>query len=354
MKMREDLGFARACGFLTWINLTYSCDFSCPWCYASSVKAPYFMPKDVFERIVFLLKDMRAHRVLLSGGETTMHPDFLFIVQRLYQQGLKVMLNTHGLAFADASFLRQATDNGLSFVQMSLKAVNAEDFLANTGVDGFHLQREAVRNVLADKRLTLIANLTLSRYFMENFEQALTMLEDWGLRGVSISLAVPILGDDPYGGGQIPCEWEVVEFLEEYIDRLASRGLEYILRLDMPLCRFLGRKISSRLAQMNLLTGCFLRDGNYLIFDPQGGVIPCNTMTDIVLGKIGEDFSTAKEYDHFLHRSDVAATLKSLRVEDGPSCASCSLAAKCCRGCAAYKMHTAGAKSLLVEAISGR
>lgn len=352
--MREDIGLSRVCGFLTWINLSYRCDLACPWCYATSAPQGSFMPEEVFGRILSFLGDFGAHRVLLSGGEPTAHPDFLSIIKRCHDQGFKVMVNTHGLAFADRSLLKQAADNGLSFVQMSVKAVDAEDFLANTGVDGFHLQREAVRNILADKRLTFIANLTLSRYFMDNFDRTLKMLEGWGLRGVSISLAVPVVGDDPYGGGQIPKEDEVVVFLEENIDKLASSGLDYIFRLDMPLCRFLGGAVSSRLAQMNFLTSCFLREGSYLIFDPQGGVIPCNTMMDVVLGRVGEDFSTAKEYDRFLRRPDVVATLESLRVEDGPNCGSCHLSPKCCRGCAAFKTHIGGGDSLLIKAASGR
>lgn len=338
--MRKGLGATRACCFLTWINLTYWCDLACAWCYAASVKSGHFMSDEVFAKILLFLSDLGAHRVLLSGGEPTLHPDFLSIVKRCHRQRLKVIVNTHGLAFADRSFLRQAADNGLAFVNLSLKGINEEGFYSHTGFNGFNQQREAVRNILDDRRVTLAVNLTLNRYFMANFGRVMNLLRQWGVKGLSIDLARPINGNDPSGGGQIPAENEAADFVSGCVSALAASDLDYLFRLDIPLCRFAGKGMSSRLAQMNFLTNCFLRDGSALIFDPLGQVIPCNILTETVLGRIGEDFNTAREHDLFLRRPDVAAKLKSLRADDKPACGTCPLSNKCCRGCAAFKLHS--------------
>jgi radical SAM protein with 4Fe4S-binding SPASM domain len=189
---------------------------------------------------------------------------------------------------------------------------------------------------------------------MANFDKVIDLLRKWGVKGLSVDLARPIPGADPFGGGQIPTENEAADFVSNCVSRLAISDLEYLFRLDIPLCRFADNEMSKRLAQMNFITNCFLRDGNALIFDPLGQVIPCNILTETVLGRIGEDFNTAREYDLFLRRPDVATKLKSLRAEDKPACETCSLSNKCCRGCAAFKMHNDQPKSLLVEAISGQ
>lgn len=351
--MEGNNGIIRARSSLTWINLTYQCDMLCSWCYASSANGGHFMDEDIFEKIVSFLHERGSYRVVLSGGEPTSHPHFLSFIDRCRQNFFRVMLNTSGLAFADSDFSRQAIDNGLSFINLSLKAVNAKDFYVNTGVDGFDRQAVAVRNILSDSRPTLVVNLTLNRYFMANFDRAVELLLRWGVKSVAFDLARPIYGQDPFGGGQIPTEDEAVEFVAGCFSKIRATDLDYTFRLDIPLCRFVGSEFSKRLSQINFMTNCFLRDGNALIFDPRGSVIPCNILTETVLGRIGQDFSTAGEYEKFLRREDVAATLKSLRIEDKPSCQSCSLSGKCCRGCAAFKLHNSHSKSLLVEAIAG-
>lgn len=353
--MRNELVFTRSRGLIFWINLTYWCDMACSYCYATSVKNRHFMSEEVLGKIFYFLEELGVRRVILSGGEPTSHPDFLSIVKHCRRQDLKVRVNTHGLAFANQSFLKEAVDNGLSSINLSLKGVNEEDFYRNTGVDGFNQQKEAVRNILADERVDLVYNLTLNRYFMANFDKVGDLLQQWGATTrLLVAFARPIPGIDPFGGGQIPTEDEVLDFVNDYFSSLHTSELSHFFRLDIPLCRFVDRGMASCLEQVNFATNCFLRDGSALIFDPLGQVIPCNILTETVLGQIGKDFNTVKEYDRFLHRPDIKAKLKSLRVEDKPACETCSLVNRCCRGCAAFKIHNGQPRSLLVEAISGQ
>jgi len=299
------------------------------------------MDRSTLNEILSFLEDFGTHRLMLSGGEPTLHPDFLGMVYLCQHRNFKVMLNTSGLAFADPYFLGRAVDNGLSFVNLSLKGVNGRDFMANTGVDGFWEQRSAVENMSKDKRLTLTINLTLNRYFMSNFDQALDLLREWGVNAVSVDLARPVDGPDPYGGGSIPTEEEAAEFVIDCISKLAGGDMNYIFRLDVPLCRFAKSNVADRIKQLNFMTNCFMRDGNVVVFDPIGQVVPCNILTGNVLGRIGKDFSTAREYDRFLRREDVAQKMKTLLTDDSEECSSCPLAHKCCRGCAAFKFHKA-------------
>jgi radical SAM protein with 4Fe4S-binding SPASM domain len=333
--------FSRICSFLSWINITYDCNLSCPWCYASMAKNDLFMSIETFSKVVRLITGLGGSRIVLSGGEATIHPNFLEMIRISRFNKCKVLVNSHGLAFADKNFLYQAIDSGMSVVNLSLKGVNREDFLINTGLDGFDSQKEAIGNILSDGRTTLILNVTLNSYSINNFKKILIMAKNLGIKHVTVTIAVPVEGSDPFCGGSIPTEDEFAAAFGDIIDDLVDSKLDYFFRLDMPLCKLVEKGYSEKILKINFLTSCFLREGNSLIFDPCGGVIPCNTMPGVVLGRIGEDFNSPVEYERFMHSNDVLSRRKSLLVEDKPECLSCHMAIRCCRGCSAFKIHAA-------------
>lgn len=324
---------------LPWVNLTYECIFSCPHCYSCPSNDHYFMSDEVFSDIMNLLSDMAVRRMLFSGGEPTLHPKFISMLARCKSMHIKSMVNSNGLAFADPTFTETAIGNGLSLANISLKAVNRNDFVSITGFDGFELQCKAIRNLISYQKLSLIVSLTLNRYLMENFREAIDLMQSLGVKSTAVNVAKAIEGSDHTGGGTIVSDKEAVEFIIDNSNLLSDSGLDYTLRLDMPLCLFRGKGMNKRLSMLNVLTNCFFRNNNSLIFDPHGNLIPCNIMTSEILGKIGTDFSTAAEYRAFLHRHDIKERLDGLKGRE-QECESCELSHKCCRGCSAMKRNT--------------
>ena len=90
-------------------EITSSCNLTCPMCFAASAPGGNHVPleqcKSAIDRLVEV--EGKPEVLQLSGGEPTIHPDFLEILEYACNQPIDiVMINTNGVRFAkDDAFL---------------------------------------------------------------------------------------------------------------------------------------------------------------------------------------------------------------------------------------------------------
>jgi tetraether lipid synthase len=85
------------------VEITSSCNLNCPMCYASSGPGGKHLTFDECKRAIDRLVEVegRAEVLQLSGGEPTIHPEFLRVLDYGCRQAIDiVMINTNGLRFA--------------------------------------------------------------------------------------------------------------------------------------------------------------------------------------------------------------------------------------------------------------
>jgi len=85
------------------VEITSSCNLHCPMCYASSGPGGKHLSFEECKRAIDRLVEVegRAEVLQLSGGEPTIHPEFLRILEYGCSQAIDlVMINTNGLRFA--------------------------------------------------------------------------------------------------------------------------------------------------------------------------------------------------------------------------------------------------------------
>jgi len=90
------------------VELTSSCNLSCPMCYASSGPSGEHMSLDACCRAIDRLVEVegRPEVLQLSGGEPTIHPQFREVLEYALSQPIDyVMINTNGIRFANDSEL---------------------------------------------------------------------------------------------------------------------------------------------------------------------------------------------------------------------------------------------------------
>lgn len=85
------------------VELTSSCNLTCPMCYASSGPGGKHTSledcKAAIDRLVEV--EGRAEVLQLSGGEPTIHPEFASVLEYAYSRPIDyVMINTNGIRFA--------------------------------------------------------------------------------------------------------------------------------------------------------------------------------------------------------------------------------------------------------------
>jgi len=104
---------------LAQIDLTNRCNLTCPVCFASANSAGY-VAEPSYEMVVEMLQALRqqhphpATAIQFTGGEPTIHPDFIAIVRKANQMGFShVQAATNGIALANREFAERAAEAGL-------------------------------------------------------------------------------------------------------------------------------------------------------------------------------------------------------------------------------------------------
>ncbi len=119
---------------LAQIDLTNRCNMKCPICFANSGAAGYTAQPD-YDQIVRQLQALRDLKPLpctaiqFTGGEPTLHPDFLKILSTARDMGFShIQIATNGLTLAKADFARKAAQAGLHTLYLQFDGVGEEPY----------------------------------------------------------------------------------------------------------------------------------------------------------------------------------------------------------------------------------
>jgi uncharacterized radical SAM superfamily Fe-S cluster-containing enzyme len=138
---------------LAQIDLTNRCNMRCPICFANAGAAGYVYEPS-YEQIVEQLRALRemdpypATAVQLTGGEPTIHPDFLRIVSAARDMGFShIQVATNGIRIADAAFARAAADAGVHTLYLQFDGVGEEPHRQIRGYPGiWEIKLAAIEN----------------------------------------------------------------------------------------------------------------------------------------------------------------------------------------------------------------
>jgi len=117
---------------LAQIDLTSRCNMHCPICFARA-GAPGRVAEVDYDQAVRQLQALRDLRptpctaIQFTGGEPTIHPDFLRIVSAAREMGFShIQIATNGLRLADADFAGQCHQAGLHTLYLQFDGVGEE------------------------------------------------------------------------------------------------------------------------------------------------------------------------------------------------------------------------------------
>lgn len=115
-------------------RLGEQCNNKCPMCSNSGRPEAFFQPiADLLARADFL-RGQGFRRVVVTGGEPTIHPGFWQVIARLGENGIVWDANTNGRSFADPAFTARAVDAGLQRAIVSLHSHRSEASQEISGV----------------------------------------------------------------------------------------------------------------------------------------------------------------------------------------------------------------------------
>jgi uncharacterized radical SAM superfamily Fe-S cluster-containing enzyme len=135
---------------LAQIDLTNRCNMRCPICFANAGATGKVLEHD-FEEVVRQLRVLRELRptpctaIQFTGGEPTIHPDFLRIVERSAAMGFShIQIATNGIRLADESFARRAAAAGLHTLYLQFDGVGEAPYSHTRNYPGIWTIKQAV------------------------------------------------------------------------------------------------------------------------------------------------------------------------------------------------------------------
>ncbi len=134
---------------LAQVDLTNRCNMRCPICFANAGAAGrvYQPPYEEIIRQLQVLRDMRpipCTAIQFTGGEPTIHPDFLRIVAAARDMGFShIQIATNGIRIADPDFARKAHDAGLHTLYLQFDGVGEDAYRQTRNYPGIWAKKLA-------------------------------------------------------------------------------------------------------------------------------------------------------------------------------------------------------------------
>lgn len=229
---------------LALFEITTKCNLNCPICFANSGgQTGVDLPLHVIELMIKNLKlsEKNLEIVQLSGGEPTLHPDLLHIIQRLKEEGAKtIMINTNGIKFAkDPDFAFKVKKAGTTAIYLQFDGFKENTYLTLRGHPNLLQDKlQAIENIVkSGLSVTLVMTIVEDVNESEIGDVIQFMHSKKGISGISFQ---PFFTEgrfeleyDPLNHLTIP---DILRLIEEQTDHLYQKNDFFPIPCPDPHC----------------------------------------------------------------------------------------------------------------------
>ncbi len=313
-----------------YLYITDKCQLRCSHCYMGErLDVARSMPYDLVCRNIKLWRRMGGSKLSILGGEPTLHPRFLDILEVARATGFeKLILNTNGLAHA-RRVLSKVKCQDLSYIQVSLDGGSPE---THDNIRGNGTFKQAITTTidLCTRGFDTRIICTVNKRNMSDCLELLRIADDIGVSLVKFHVFSGI-GNGVANSDMLisPREWiSFYKNLETFYTHHKTRiwyQPTYSYKSDM-----------ERYAEEGY-RGCIGRTLDRISVFPDGRAYVCSYLFDTNLNYAFVDGDQIR-----LNKGDNEFDLFTGALEqDG--CGSCKLSTSCAGGCPAEKVALGGA-----------
>lgn len=322
------------------ITVTRNCNLRCKFCYAKEtgyIEQELIAFNDI-KKIVDFCNEAKVNFIVLTGGEPTLHPDVMNIIKYINNSEHKMMatIATNGIKLSDYNFCKEMIDNGIGYVDISLKGRNEKACTEITGKDCFSKQMEAIHN-LSQLPVEFTCSMVLSHENIDTFCDGIEVAYENGARQFSFTFALDNkeskIKDIEYLKQNNP--FMLIEAFVSQIDRLneVTRG-EWWVEYTFPLCIY--TKAQMKLLEGRLASPCHIFKRNGITLDSKMNLLPCGMHIDKKMGQFGKDFTSYEEFESYTECKTYKSTLDSLSKIPAKECNTCKYYEGCYGGCSIF------------------
>jgi MoaA/NifB/PqqE/SkfB family radical SAM enzyme len=176
-----------------WVRLTYDCNNRCVFCLDSDTHDGEIRDREEVKQQILDGRRKHATRLILSGGEPTMHPNYLDFIALGVRAGYrKIQTVTNGRMFSYPEFLQRCLQAGLSEITFSLHGPNAKIHDALVGVKGaFEQETAGLKNAIASQKVIVNVDIVINRANVKHLAEMLETFIGFGVREFDLLQVVP-------------------------------------------------------------------------------------------------------------------------------------------------------------------
>jgi MoaA/NifB/PqqE/SkfB family radical SAM enzyme len=176
-----------------WVRLTFDCNDRCVFCLDADTHDGRIRSREEVKAQILDGRRKGAQRLILSGGEPTIHPDFVDFVRLGRAAGYpKVQTVTNGRMFAYREFLTRSIDAGLDEITFSIHGPDAKIHDALVGVKGaFDEEIAGLQHALADGRPIVNIDVCVNRANVRHLAEMMRRFIEMGVREFDLLQVIP-------------------------------------------------------------------------------------------------------------------------------------------------------------------
>lgn len=176
-----------------WVRLTYRCNDRCVFCLDAHTHDGTDREREAIKTQILDGRAKGATRLILSGGEPTIHPNYVDFIRLGRAAGYpKIQTVTNGRLFAYPEFLARCLDAGLDEITFSIHGSNPRIHDALVGSPGaFEQETQGLRNALADGRPIVNIDVCVNRGNVKDLPNILETFVAQGVREFDLLHVIP-------------------------------------------------------------------------------------------------------------------------------------------------------------------
>ncbi len=176
-----------------WVRLTFDCNDRCVFCLDAHTHNGTNREREEIKQQILDGRRKGADRLILSGGEPTIHPNFVDFIKLGRMAGYKkIQTVTNGRLFAYGDFLARSIDAGLNEITFSIHGVNARIHDALVGTKGaFDQEVVGLQNALDDGRVIINIDVCVNRGNVKTLPDLLEKFTGMGVKEYDLLHVIP-------------------------------------------------------------------------------------------------------------------------------------------------------------------
>ncbi len=176
-----------------WVRLTFDCNDHCVFCLDAHAHNGTNRDRNEVKEQILDGRRKGAQRLILSGGEPTIHPNYVDFIRLGAMAGYeKIQTVTNGRMFAYREFLIRCLDAGLGEITFSIHGPNARIHDALVGTKGaFEQEVQGLKYALADGRPIVNIDVCVNRGNVKQLPALLKKFTDMGVKEYDLLHVIP-------------------------------------------------------------------------------------------------------------------------------------------------------------------